>query len=185
MTKKVGLIAVLALMLAAPVAAFSQQNSSRRAMPQRGLERVQEEVRHQLVMLPWLSVFDNLAFKVQPDGTVVLIGQVVHGNLKGDAENVVKKIEGVERVENQIEILPPSPMDDQIRIAEYRAIYGTDGFMKYAIQSIPPIHIIVKNGRVSLEGVVDSQADKDLANIRAREVPNVFEVTNNLKVASK
>jgi len=148
---------------------------------QRGQDYVTREVRHELVMLPYYNVFDNLAYKVDGN-TVTLYGQVVHGELKSEAEAVVKRIEGVERVDNQIEILPPSSMDDRIRIAEYRAIYGQDGFLKYAFQSVPPIHIIVKNGRVTLTGVVDSQADKDLANIRANGVSGVFQVTNDLRV---
>ncbi len=83
---------------------------------------------------------------------------------------------------NHIEVLPPSSFDDHIRIAEYRSIYSTPGFEKYAIQSLPPIHIIVDNGRVTLEGVVASEADKDLAGLKANTVPNVFEVTNDLQV---
>ena len=111
------------------------------------------------------------------------MGQVTRPTLKSDAENVVKRIEGVERVVNNIEVLPLSPNDDRIRIAVYRAIYGQTGLDRYALQAVPPIHIIVKNGNVNLEGVVSSQADKDMANIRANGVPGVFGVTNNLRVA--
>src|SRR5205814_8116083 len=139
---------------------FGGQNAAQRGISERGVARVQEEVRHQLVMLPYLSLFDNLSFRVQSDGTVALMGQVTNPTLKSDAENVTKKVEGVERVENQVDVLPPSPMDDRIRMAVYRAIYGSDGFSKYAIQSVPPIHIVVKNGHVDLEGVVDNQGDK-------------------------
>ena len=144
---------------------------------------LQKEVRHQLVMLPWLSIFDNLEYRV--DGSkVTLMGQVVRPVLKPDAERAVKSIEGVTQVDNQIQVLPPSPMDDQIRRAEYRAIYGFGGLWKYAMGALPPVHIIVDNGRVTLYGVVDSEADKNLIQLRANTVPNVFSVTNNLQVAN-
>jgi hyperosmotically inducible protein len=151
---------------------------------QGGQDRIVKEVRHELVMLPYYGVFDNLAFKV--DGsTVTLLGQVTRPTLKSDAENVVKHIEGVERVDNQLQVLPLSPNDDGIRRAEYRAIYGHPGLDRYALQAVPPIHIIVANGNVTLEGVVDSQGDKDLAGIRANTVSGVFKVNNNLVVAGK
>jgi hyperosmotically inducible protein len=141
-----------------------------------------QEVRHQLVLLPYYSVFDNLAFRVEGD-TVILEGQVVRPTLKSDAENVVKKIEGVSKVVNNIEVLPPSPMDDQIRRAVYRAIYGDPALSRYAESAVPSIHIIVKNGSVTLVGVVDSETDKNLAYMRASGVPNVFSVKNELVVA--
>ena len=141
-----------------------------------------KEVRHQLVLLPYYSVFDNLAYKIE-GSKVTLIGQVVRPTLKSDAENVVKKIEGVSSVDNQIEVLPVSPMDDRIRRAAYRTIYGYAGLSRYGIQAVPSIHIIVKNGNITLEGVVDSEGDKNLAGIRANSVPNVFSVKNNLVVA--
>jgi hyperosmotically inducible protein len=144
--------------------------------------RIAQQVRHQLLMLPYYGVFDDLAFRVD-GGTVTLLGAVTRPTLKSDAENVVKHIEGVERVINQIEVLPPSPMDDQIRMAEYRAIYGDPALStRYGFCSIPPVHIIVKNGHVDLEGVVASEADKNIINVRANSVPNVFSVTNNLQV---
>ena len=144
-------------------------------------EWLKNEVRHQLVLLPYYSIFDNLEYRI--DGaTVTLEGQVVHATIKGDAESAVKKIEGVEKVVNNIEVLPPSPMDDEIRRAEYRSIYGFGPLEKYAVSSVPSIHIIVKAGHVTLEGVVDNQSDKDAANVRANGVANVFSVTNNLKV---
>ena len=146
-----------------------------------GRTRVEREVRHELAMLPYYSVFDNLAFRVD-DGTVTLLGQVTRPTLKSDAENIVKRIEGVERVINKIDVLPPSPEDDRIRIATYRAIYGDPALNRYAHQAIPPIHIIVKNGNVSLEGVVATEADKNIAGIRSNTVPGVFSVTNNLRV---
>lgn len=147
-----------------------------------GGDRITREVHHELVMLPYYGVFDNLAYRV--DGTTVtLLGQVTDPVLKSDAGNVVKRIEGVTKVDNQIQVLPLSPMDNQTRIAEYRAIYGYPGLDRYGMQAIPSIHIIVSNGKVTLEGVVDSQADKDLATVRANTVSGVFSVTNNLQVA--
>jgi hyperosmotically inducible protein len=143
-----------------------------------------QEVRHHLVMLPYLTLFDNLEYRV--DGTTVtLIGQVVDPSLKPDAERTVKGIEGVTKVINQIQVLPPSPMDSQIRREEYRAIYGFADLWKYAMGALPPVHIVVDNGRVTLYGIVDSQADKNLIELRAKTVPNIFSVTNDLQVASQ
>jgi hyperosmotically inducible protein len=157
------------------------------ALPQKQKEPkardLTQEVRHQLVLLPYYSVFDNLAYKVE-GSKVTLIGQVVRPTLKSDAENVVKKIEGVSGVDNQIEVLPVSPMDDQIRRATYRTIYGDPALSRYGFQAVPSIHIIVKNGNVILEGVVDNEGDKNLAGLRANSVPNVFSVKNNLNVAA-
>ncbi len=146
--------------------------------------RLMQEVRHQLVMLPYYTVFDDLAFRV--DGsTVALLGQVTNPTLKSDAGNVVKHIEGVTQVDNQIQVLPLSPMDNQIRRAEFRAIYGDPAIGdRYGHMALPSIHIIVDNGHVTLEGIVNNQSDKDLINIRANAVPGVFSVTNNLKVVS-
>jgi hyperosmotically inducible periplasmic protein len=141
------------------------------------------EVRHELLLLPYYSVFDNLEFKVDADH-VTLLGQVTRPTLKSDAEGVVKSIEAVSGVTNNIEVLPLSPMDDQLRHALYRAIYGDAVLSKYGWSSMPSIHIIVKNGHVTLEGVVDSEADKNLTGLRANGVPNVFEVKNNLVVKS-
>lgn len=140
------------------------------------------EVRHELVMLPYYGVFDNLAFRVDNGGVVTLLGQVTRPTLKSDAEGVVKRIEGVERVNNQIKVLPLSPNDDRIRLAVYRAVYGQTALNRYAMQAVPPIHIIVDNGNVTLEGVVANEGDKNIANIQANGVPGVFGVTNNLRV---
>jgi hyperosmotically inducible protein len=144
-------------------------------------DRITREVRHELVMLPYYGVFDNLTYRVD-GGTVTIMGQVTRPTLKSDAANVVKVVEGVESVENKIEVLPLSSMDDGVRIAEYRAIYGQPGLDRYAMQSVPPIHIIVENGKVTLEGIVANQGDKDLAGVRANAVSGVFSVTNNLRV---
>jgi hyperosmotically inducible protein len=147
-------------------------------------DRIVREVRHELVMLPYYGVFDNLNYRV--DGSsVTLMGQVTRPTLKSDAGNAVKRIEGVTRVDNQIEVLPLSPMDDGLRMAEYRAIYGHPGLDRYAMQAVPPIHIIMDNGKVTLEGVVATQSDKDTAGIRANGVSGVFSVVNNLRVESE
>jgi hyperosmotically inducible protein len=146
-------------------------------------ERITREVRHELLMLPYFGVFDYIAYKV--DGyTVTLLGEVVRPTLKSDAENVVKHIEGVEKVDNQIEVLPVSPMDDGLRLRLYREIYGYPALEKYALGVQKPIRIIVKNGHVTLEGVVDNETDKNLAGLRANSVPGIFSVTNNLRVES-
>ena len=133
-------------------------------------------------MLPYYGVFDNLAYQVQPDGTVILQGSTVRPTTKSDAENAVKRIEGVEKVVNNIDVLPTSPNDDQIRRAVYRAIYGNDVLSQYALRAVPTIHIIVKNGNVTLEGAVARQMDKQVAEMQAKSVSGVFSVTNNLKV---
>jgi hyperosmotically inducible periplasmic protein len=181
----VRLAAGLAMMFAfqsGPLAATSAKQAPRdQAHYQAWL---QNEVRHQLVMLPYLTLFDNLQYKVE--GTkVILSGQVVRPTLKDDAARVVKNIEGVTAVENRIEILPPSQTDWEIRRAEYRAIYGFADLWKYAMGALPPVHIIVDNGRVSLYGLVDSEADKNLIELRAKTVSGVFSVTNNLQVANQ
>jgi hyperosmotically inducible protein len=133
-------------------------------------------------MLPYYGVFDNLSYKVDPDGTVTLLGQVARPTLKSDAENVVKRIEGVEKVVNNIEVLPLSSNDDRIRRGTYRAIYGNEALSEYQLRAVPPIHIIVNNGHITLEGVVARQMDKQIAGIQANSVPGAFSVTNNLVV---
>jgi hyperosmotically inducible protein len=172
-------------LLLLPAARAQQVRADRSAQPgTSGADRITREVRHELVMLPYYGVFDNLAYRV--DGpTVTLVGQVTRPTLKSDAEHAVKSIEGVEKVNNEIQVLPLSPADDRIRIGTYRAIYGQAPLDRYALQAVPPIHIIVSNGKVALEGVVANQADKDMAGVRANSVPGVFGVTNNLKVEGK
>jgi len=145
---------------------------------------LRQEVRHQLVMLPYYSVFDNLEYKVE-GYTVELSGQVAWPVLKSDAENVVKRIEGVEKVVNNIEVLPVSFSDDRIRRAEYRAVYGNTQLDRYALEAVPPIHIIVKNGNVTLTGVVANQMDKNVASLKANGVSGVFSVTNDLRVENQ
>ncbi|HEY2012249.1 MAG TPA: BON domain-containing protein [Bryobacteraceae bacterium] len=173
-------LGIAAVLSAVPGLAQKDRASADR-MGQQGMDRISREVRHELVMLPYYGVFDNLGFRVN-GGTVTLVGEVTRPTLKSDAGNVVKNIEGVEKVDNQIRVLPLSPMDDRIRLAEYRAIYGQVGLDRYALQAVPPIHIIVDNGKVTLEGVVNSQADKDMAGVRANGVQGVFSVVNNLRV---
>jgi hyperosmotically inducible protein len=168
----------LLLVAGLPLALCAQ---TQRPIPPQATERIAQEVRHQLLMLPYYNVFDNLKYSVS-GYEVTLSGQVSNPTLKKDAENVVKHIEGVEKVNNQIEVLPLSTMDQELRLRLYRAIYGFAALEKYAMPVIKPIRIIVKNGNVTLEGVVDSQGDKDLVNLRANGVSGVFSVTNNLVV---
>jgi hyperosmotically inducible periplasmic protein len=147
--------------------------------------RIAQEVRHQLVMLPYYTIFDDLGFRVN-GGSVTLEGSVTNPTLKSDAENVTKRVEGVTNVVNNIEVLPLSPNDWQIRRAVARAIYNNPQIGdRYGFRSLPSIHIIVKNGNVTLEGVVANDFDKNFINIRANGVPGVFKVTNNLEVENK
>lgn len=182
------LTASLMVLAAAAFPAAAQKNA---APPQTNAlenypsqDRIVREVRHELIMLPYYGVFDNLAYNVN-GGVVTLYGQVTNPTLKSDAANVVKRIEGVNRVDNRIQVLPLSPMDNQIRRAEYRAIYSEASLMKYGEQAVPPIHIIVDNGKVTLVGVVDNETDKNLAGMRANGVSGVFSVDNQLRVAGR
>jgi len=151
------------------------------AQSEKGEQRIIREVRHQLVTLPYYTVFDNLSYKVAGD-TVTLEGEVVRPTLKSDAERVVKGIEGVEKVVNNLEVLPLSPNDDRIRRAVYRSIYSKPGLDQYSMRAVPTIHIIVKNGHVTLTGAVAREMDKQQAGVAANTVSGVFSVTNNLKV---
>ena len=152
----------------------------------RRIEALKEEVRHQLVTLPYYTVFDWLEAQVKPDGTVTLMGEVTRPTVKDDAEHRVKKLEAVSRVVDNIEVLPLSPMDDELRVALYRAIYRFDSpLFRYGTQSVPPIHIIVKNGHVTLRGVVLNEGDSQLAYMAARGVPGTFEVKNELQIEQR
>jgi hyperosmotically inducible periplasmic protein len=145
-----------------------------------------KEVRHELRMLPYYGVFDWLEFVVQPDNTVVLRGQVVRPTTKSDAEARVSKIDGVSKVINEIEVLPASPQDDRLRRALYRELYGWNSpLFRYATQSVPPIHIIVNRGRAVLKGVVANKGDAQLAYMRARSVPGLFDVKSELMIESE
>lgn len=143
-----------------------------------------QAIRHQLNALPRISVFDWLQWSYDK-GTVTLSGSVWQPITKSDAEGAVKRVAGVDTVVNNIEVQPNSPNDDRLRMRVYRAIYRNTTLERYAIQYAPPIRIIVKNGRVTLEGVVSNQGDKTIANVQANTVPGVFQVTNNLKVEQK
>jgi hyperosmotically inducible protein len=174
---KRNLMVILVALLALGSLSYAQDRGEPSA---RSVERITREVRHELLMLPYFSVFDNISYRVD----VTLMGEVVNPTLKSDSGHVVKHIEGVEKVDNQIDVLPPSPMDDGLRRRLYREIYGYPALEKYALGVQKPIRIIVKNGRVSLEGVVDNAEDKNLAGVRANSVPGIFSVTNNLQVAA-
>jgi BON domain-containing protein len=174
------------------IATQSKQNQSR---PQLGRTRpdarattaaLVNEVRHELVTLPYYDVFDWLEGEVRPDATVVLRGEVTRPTTKSDAEKRVKSIESVSKVVNQIEILPVSQFDDDIRRQVYRAIFKFDSpLFMYSVRAVPPIHIIVKGGRVTLKGMVLNDMDRQLAETYARQVPNVFEVKNQLAVENR
>ena len=164
---------LLLVLLLGPTLCWAQSGESQ--------NRLTRKVRHELVMLPYYGVFDNLAYRM--DGNkVTLLGQVTRPTLKTDAERVVKQIEGVESVDNQIEVLPLSPNDDRLRRAVYRAIYSVPGLDRYTLAAVPSIHIIVMNGNVTLEGVVANEGDHKLANITANGVSGVFSVKNNLTI---
>ncbi len=158
------------------------QSTRSAALSQKGLDRVMKEVRHELFMLPYYGVFDNLLYNVSPDGTVILLGEASRPTLKSDAERAVREIEGVERVDNQIKVLPVSPNDDRIRRATYRNIFEHNVLWQYQFRAVPPIHIVVENGNVTLEGVVARQMEKQIAGVQANSVSGVFSVENNLQV---
>ncbi len=178
-----GVLALAAFLVVVPLHAQKAKEKGNAPINSgaRAQNRITREVRHELVMLPYYGVFDNLSYRVE-GSSVTLMGQVTRPTLKSDAGNVVKGIEGVERVENQIQVLPLSSMDDGLRLAVYRSIYSHPGLDRYALQAVPPIHIIVENGKLTLEGVVATQSDKDTAGIFANTVSGVFSVTNNLRV---
>jgi len=173
---------------ASAAVAFGQQTGaqpSSEAVSPEARANLIKKIRSALLKLPYFGVFDNIAFELQ-GRTVTLLGSVTsqHSQTKQDAERAVKRIEGVEKVVNNIEVLPPAPLDERIRQQTYNAIYNYGPFFKYKNNRVnPPIRIIVKNSRVTLEGVVDTEADKNLCTVRANQVPGVFSVTNNLQVA--
>ncbi len=180
------LLAAVSVAGAAAQASQGQGNlpSQSAAVPAKAEDRIQREVRHELLMMPYYSVFDSISYRVQ-GYKVTLLGAVTRPVIKSDAEDAVKKIEGVEQVDNQIEVLPPSPQDDALRLALFRSIYGFPPLQKYELGTLKPIRIIVRSGRVRLEGVVDNQTDKNTAGIRAASVPGILgQVENNLAVQS-
>lgn len=181
--------ALIASLAPATVASNQQQPSLRRGREARATSaarpqaQLAAEVRQRLVTLPYYDVFDWLEGEVRPDGTLVLRGQVVRPTLKSDAERSMRDVEGVARIQNEIEVLPLSSSDDRLRLALYREIYKFDSpLFRYATRAVPPIHIIVKNGHATLKGVVATKADSDLAYMAARGVPGLFGVTNELRV---
>jgi len=172
-SRLLALAAMLAMTGSLAVAAPSSKEADHKS--------IEEKVRKELVTLPFYGVFDNLAFK-REGSTVTLYGQVVRPTTRSSAEKRVKQLEGVERVVNQIEVLPLSSFDDRIRLRTYHTVFGAGGLYRYALGANPSVHIIVNRGRVMLEGVVGNKSDAQLAYIAARGVPGVFEVTNNLRV---
>lgn len=179
MTKTIGKVTLVLAGLTFAVPALVQASvGDKIVLPQTSIEK---SVRHELVMLPYYNIFDDLSFQVN-GGRVTLTGQVTRPTLKSSAENVVKRLEGVKSVTNNIEVLPLSPMDDRIRIATYRSVYGFSSLQRYAMGARPSIHIIVKNGNVTLTGVVANEGDRNIANIRANGVSGVFSVKNELRV---
>jgi len=172
----VALLAFAGLIAGAPDARAGSKTSF-------DVSRLSDQVRHELVTLPWYGVFDNLEYQVNGN-EVILSGQVVseHAQTKYDAERAVKRIEGVEKVVNNIQVLPPSPFDNQIRRAEYRAIFSQSTLGRYSMGAIPQIHIVVNGGHVTLEGTVINEMDRNIAEITANSVSGVFSVTNNLRI---
>lgn len=172
---------VFCLALAATIV-MGALNSHPKGSADSSSARLSDEVRHRLAMLPYYGVFDNLQFQVSSPDTVILLGQVTNPTIRNDAESTVKHLEDVGKVVNKIEVLPLSSDDDSIRRAEFRAIYSKPGLSRYGAAPVPSIHIIVENGHVTLEGVVASKADENLATIAANEVPGIFGVRSNLRV---
>jgi hyperosmotically inducible periplasmic protein len=172
------LVAIVAIIAIAASAVFAAPAKSvENALSH---EQIVKKVRKELVTLPWYGVFDNLAYKVEGD-TVTLYGQVVRPTTRTDAARRVAQIAGVERVINQIEVLPLSSFDDDIRLRTYRQVFNTGGLYRYSMSANPSIHIIVNRGHVTLEGVVANKMDKQLAYMAARTVAGSFSVTNNLR----
>jgi len=149
---------------------------------ERGMERLDKQVKHELNMLPYVNAFDYLTFTVDANNNVTLNGEVTNPVVKSDAGNVIKRIEGVEHVNNQIQVLPVSPMDDGLRVRLFRTIYGYPGLQKYGLGVNKSIRIIVDGGHVTLMGVVDNEMDRNIAGMRANGVPGIFSVDNQLRV---
>jgi hyperosmotically inducible periplasmic protein len=172
------LVALTATLLIAASAGFAAQAKADERVLSR--EQVVKKIRKELVTLPWYGVFDNLAYKVE-GGTVTLYGQVLRPTTRSSAAARVAQIPGVERVVNQIEVLPLSSFDDEIRLRTYRSVFNMGGLYRYAMGANPSIHIIVNRGHVTLEGDVANKMDRQLAYTAARTVAGSFSVTNNLR----
>lgn len=179
------LLFAMLFVLATPVLLSQSAPAKKTQKPQENLPPgLSGEIRHQLASLPFYSVFDFVRFTLEGK-KVTLTGQVVRHSLKDDAEAAMKSIEGVDAVVNQIEVLPASPSDNELRRAIYRALYEDPTLARYSTQNVPPIHIIVKNGNLSLEGYVESLSDKNLAASRAGSVTSLLSLKNNLVVRPK
>jgi hyperosmotically inducible periplasmic protein len=180
--RMLGIVLPIFLLGFAAISVASTHNAANPAGSNKQPLSLTDQVRHELVMLPYFGVFDNLGYSIEDSNTVVLTGQVVRPILKSDAEAVVRRIQGVSKVVDNIEVLPLSPFDDAIRLRTYRAIFSRPGFEKYADQAVSPLRIIVKNGNITLDGVVGNQMDKTIAAMAARSVFGAFSVTDNLTI---
>jgi hyperosmotically inducible protein len=166
--------------------ATKEPQLGRRPSPEAVRARISEDVRHELAQLPYIGVFDWIEWQAGADGVVVLRGQVTRPTKKSDAEYRLKRLESVSKVVNRIEVLPLSTSDDATRVAMYRAIFTYNSpLFRYSLGTVPSIHIIVKNGRATLKGVVANKMDKQLAYSAARGVSGVFEVKDELVVEKK
>jgi hyperosmotically inducible periplasmic protein len=165
-------------------AAVAPEPGVQRSRRNRGHAFIQERIRKQLASLPYYSVFDNLNFTYNGE-TVVLGGEVMRPTTRDDAEDAVKRVEGVERVVNNIEVLPLSNIDDRIRKEAYQRLFSHPQLSRYGVQPVPPIHIIVKHSRIKLEGVVANESDKIVAGMIANQISGVFNVQNNLRVEDR
>jgi len=171
---------ILALLTALLIAGTAQLTLGSDSLNRISRSDIEKALRHELS--PLVGVFDHVAFKLGNDGTVTLLGQVREPTLKTQIEEDTMKVAGIKRVRNQIEVLPSLPSDDEIRTAVYNAIYSQSGLARYAGKAVPPVHIIVKNGNVTLAGLVANSMDRDLAYLRANGIPGAFSVTNELRV---
>lgn len=177
--------AFAAVVLAASFASVAVAAPNEQAGGRAAYEQLMKQVRKELVTLPWYGVFDNLAYQIN-GSTVTLSGQVVQPSTRKDAERRVRKLAGVERVVNNIEVLPLSSFDDRIRVSAYRTLFGWQSpLFRYGRGTNPSIHIIVERGHLTLEGVVSRAGDRHLANALANSIPGVFSVTNNLRAESE
>jgi hyperosmotically inducible protein len=174
---------MLALAATVVIATSAAVAAPKSGETEQGYQQLAKQVRHELVMLPYFGVFDNLAYQIE-GSRVTLYGQVVRPSTRTDAERRVAKIKGVEQVVNRIEVLPLSSFDDSVRYSTFRALARTGGLYRYLMGANPSIHIIVDRGHLTLEGVVSNKADKNLAYVVARGVPGAFSVTNNLRAES-
>jgi hyperosmotically inducible protein len=154
------------------------------AEPKTEESQLSHEIRHQLIVLPYYSVFDYITFALDGD-KVTLTGYVLRPTLRTDAEVAVKSLEGVSSVKNLVEVLPKSPTDDDSRRAVYRAVFEDSTLQRYAVSEVPVIHIILRNGEVTLEGAVATEAEKNLASTRASGVSGISSVKNNISIHAK